>query len=234
MATITSSRRTDRYFFPFIWLVLALYALLGFWHSYFGPGLVLAPLPSLLVHIHAILFVGWTVFFGIQIGLIESLRVATHRKLGALMAYWAAAMVVVGPATVVMAVRRPESGIGASILGGDLAMTIAFTILISAGLAARKDAPAHKRLMTLASAVIMGPALARWPFAFIQSDPPIGLDFLAMLPTLLLVTYDIATLRRVHRVTWLGLGLILMIAASFPLLPAWGVWQRFTTWIVNF
>jgi hypothetical protein len=133
-----------------------------------------------------------------------------------------------------MAVRRPQSGIGASILGGDLAMTIAFTILIGAGLAARKDAPAHKRLMALASAAIMGPALARWPFDFIQHGPPIALNGLALLPTLLLATYDIATLRRVHRATWLGLGLMLMIAASFPLLPAWGTWQRFTSWIVNF
>jgi hypothetical protein len=234
MASITSPRRTDLYFFPFFWLVLALYALLGFWHSYFDAGLLFAPLPSPLVHIHAILLVGWTLLFGIQIGLIESRQVATHRRLGALMGFWAAAMVLVAPATVVMAVRRPQSGIGASILGGDLAMTIAFTILIGAGLAARKDAPAHKRLMALASAAIMGPALARWPFDFIQHGPPIALNGLALLPTLLLATYDIATLRRVHRATWLGLGLMLMIAASFPLLPAWGTWQRFTSWIVNF
>jgi len=234
MASIISQRRTDRLFFPLIALLLVVYVLLGFWPSYIGAGLVFAKLPSGLVHIHSVLYVGWIALFATQIALVENRHVATHRKLGILMGWWAAAMVLVGPATAVMAVRREPSGLSAGGFAGDLAQTVAFTILISAGLARRRNAPEHKRLMTLASAAIIGPALARWPFEFIQNGPPFALAFFYILQPLLLIAYDLATQRRVQRVTWFGLGVMLLVLTSFLTLPAWRGWQIFTTWVAHF
>jgi hypothetical protein len=233
MVSMISERRTDRLFFPLIALLLVVYVLLGFWPSYIGAGLVFAKLPSSLVHIHSVLYVGWIVLFATQVALVESRHVATHRKLGIVLGWWAGAMVLVGPATAVMALRREPSGLGAGGFAGDLAQTVAFTILISAGLARRRSAPEHKRLMTLASAAIIGPALARWPFDFIQNGPPFALAFLYLLQPLLLIAYDLTSQRRVQRVTWFGLGVMLLVLTSFLTLPSWHGWQLFTRWVAH-
>jgi hypothetical protein len=87
--------------------------------------------------------------------------------------------------------------------------------------------------MTLASAAIIGPALARWPFDFIQNGPPFGLAFLYLLQPLLVIAYDLATLRRVQRVTWFGLVVMLLVLTCFLMLPAWPVWQGFTSWVAH-
>jgi hypothetical protein len=143
-------------------------------------------------------------------------------------------MVLVGPATAIMAVRREPSGLSPRGFAGDLAQAVAFAILISAGLVRRRNAPEHKRLMTLGSAAIMGPALARWPFGFIQNGPPFALAFLYLLQPLLLIAYDLATQRRVQRATWFGLVVMLLVLMCFLALPAWHGWQLFTTWVGHF
>jgi hypothetical protein len=234
MASVISQRRADRLFFPLIALLLVAYVLLGFWPSYIAAGLVFAKLPSALVHIHSVLYVGWIVLFATQIALVETHHVATHRKLGIALGWWAAVMILVGPATAIMAVRREPSGLSAGGFAGDLAQIVGFTILISAGLARRRYASEHKRLMTLASAAIIGPALARWPFGFIQNGPPFALAFFYVLQPLLLVAYDLVTLRRVQRATWFGLGVMLLVLMCFLALPAWHGWQSFTSWVVHF
>jgi hypothetical protein len=229
-----SRRITEHLFFSCIALLLTGYMLIGFWRRYISAGFVLAPLPSWLVHVHAFLFVGWIALFSVQIGLIASNHVVSHRRLGALMGWWAAAMAVIGPATVVMGVRRPNSGLGPSELAGDLAQTIAFVVLVSAGLAQRRNAPEHKRLMTLATAAIIGPALARWPFDFIQNGPPIALVLFYLLQPTLLVGYDLLTLRSVNRATWFGLCMMLFVLMSFLILPSSKGWLSFTSWVVHY
>jgi len=233
MASIISQQRTDRLFFPLIALLLVVYVLLGFWPSYIGAGLVFAKLPSALVHIHAVLYVGWIALFTTQIALVETRHVGTHRQLGVVLGVWAVAMVLVGPATAIMALRREPHGISAAGFAGDLAQTIAFAILITAGFARRRRSHEHKRLMTLASAAIIGPALARWPFDFIQNGPPFALAFFYLLQPLLLLAYDLATERRVQRVTWFGLVVMLLVLLCFLALPAWQGWQLFTAWVAH-
>ena len=53
----------------------------------------------LIVHFHAVAFVGWLTFFTVQVGLIRTARADIHRRLGILGAGLAAIMVVLGPAT---------------------------------------------------------------------------------------------------------------------------------------
>jgi CubicO group peptidase (beta-lactamase class C family) len=116
MASVISQRRADRLFFPLIALLLVAYVLLGFWPSYIAAGLVFAKLPSALVHIHSVLYVGWIVLFATQIVLVETHHVATHRKLGIALGWWAAVMILVGPATA--RARRIIGGALASLLLG--------------------------------------------------------------------------------------------------------------------
>lgn len=231
MANVMSRRRAEHLFFAGMALIFLGYVLLGFWKSYLGAGAVLAPLPSLAVHVHAVLFVGWFVLFAIQIALVGGYRLELHRRLGILMLGWAAAMIVVGLATAVLAVRRPASGVDAGVFAGDLSAMIGFAILAGAGLYRRRSAPEHKRLMTLASSAIIGPAIIRWPFDFIQIGPPVYASLFYLLLPMLIVAYDLATRRRVYGVTWLGLGLMVALVASFLALPAWPGWIAFTDWV---
>ncbi len=134
MASVAELKRADSLFFGAIAGLLIGYVLLGFWPSYFVRGLIMAPLPNLLVQVHALLFVGWMVMFAMQIVLVGNGRTASHRRVGQLMAWWAVAIAIVGPATVLMAVRRGAKGVGPGPLAGDLAQSLAFAILIATGL----------------------------------------------------------------------------------------------------
>ena len=231
MEKLLLRRAADHLLFAGIALLLLSYVLLGFWQSYIGAGWMLAPLPSLLVHVHAVLFVGWALLFGVQIAMVATGRVLIHRRIGSVMGWWAAMMILVGPVTVVMALRRPNSGVGAAAFAGDLAQTVVFLVLIGKGFVRRRNAPEHKRLMALGTAALMGPAIVRWPFDFIQNGPPIGIPFFYLLPPLLLVAYDLATLHRVHRATWLGLVLMTLVLGSFFIVPDQAAWQTFTEWV---
>ena len=226
MPSIVLRRRKENVFFSSIAILLIGYVLLGFWPSYFAQGMFLAPLPSLLVQVHAFVFLGWIILFSTQIVLIGRGRSAVHRRLGQVMIWWAGAIAIVGPATTIMAVRRGAVGPGP--FAGDLAQSLVFVILITTGFARRQNAPEHKRLMMLATATIVGPAIVRWPFDFILHEPPFGILFFYLLPPLLLVTYDLSSMRRIHRATWFGLGLMVLVLISFVALPSWSVWQAIT------
>lgn len=231
MLKVNLRRRTDDVVFPGLALLLFGYVLIGFWNSYLAAGLFRASLPSLVVHIHAVLFLGWIILLLVQNTMVASGNFQLHQHLGVVMGGVALAVVFTGLATVVLALRRSAPGIGASAFAGDIAQLIAFAFLICRGLILRKDRTAHKRLMTLASAAIMGPALIRWPFGFIQSGPPIGLVFFYLLPAFLIVAYDKVALRRVHRSTLFGLMLMVAAILSFLVLPAFPAWKAFTHWV---
>jgi hypothetical protein len=53
----------------------------------------------LIVHFHAVAFVGWLTLFTVQVALIRNGRPDLHRRLGMAGAGLAAVMVVLGPAT---------------------------------------------------------------------------------------------------------------------------------------
>ncbi len=231
MSASSRRLRSDDVMFPGVAILMVGYVVIGFWHSYLGAGLINARLPSLLVHVHAVLFVGWMGLILAQNALIASSKVAVHRRLGAIMGGWAAALVLIGVATSIMALRRPAEGFGPGPFAGNLSALLAFVVLLGAGYTRRWDGPTHKRLMTLASASIMGPALVRWPFDFIQQGPPIYLTFFYLLPAFMILGYDVAMYRRVFKSTWLGLGLMVVATASFLVLPALPEWTSFTLWV---
>ena len=60
-----------------------------------------------IVHIHAVFFVGWLVFFTAQMLLIRRNQIATHRRVGVIGAGLAAAVVVLGMTTAIVTERLP-------------------------------------------------------------------------------------------------------------------------------
>lgn len=117
-----------------------------------------------ITHVHGFFFMGWLVLATAQITLIRVRKVAWHRTLGYAMIAWGAAMIILGPAVALMEQHR-DFGTPA----GDPAFfsiqvidIISFTVLGTAGVLLRGEAPAHKRLMMLATLCIADAGYGRW------------------------------------------------------------------------
>ena len=215
------SRGAERVFFCALAVLIACTVLLGFAKTYFLAGMFAAKLPSMLVHMHGALFVGWIGLLTTQIILISLGRVRWHMRVGMIGVFLAPLMVIVGFATLYAAFRRP-TGLRALpvpvqhiIASVDTVTLIVFAGLVLWGFLARHDPSTHKRLMLVATITILVPAIARWPFTFVNG--PFGA--LAVQDSLLalLVLYDLWTRRSLHRATvW---SLLLTIAWQTTYIP---------------
>lgn len=203
-------RRTDHLFFCAIISVIVIAVFIGFARTYFLAAIYHFKLPSLLVHVHGALYTGWIVLLTTQVVLASIGRIRWHMKLGVLGMFLAPLMVVVGFATLFAAVRRhflSPAGVRIIFVGDTLTLCI-FAGLVLWAFLARRDAPTHKRLMLLATCIILGPPISRWPFHFMESVTAffIVLDSFVFL----LVLYDLWKLRALHRATVWG---VLLTAA---------------------
>jgi hypothetical protein len=233
MATMISQpakTRTDDSFFTGMAIVILGIVVLGFARTYYLAGTLYAPLPSIIIHIHAVVFSSWILLLLAQTSLVKAGRVGWHKKLGVLGAVLAFLMVVLGLAAAFDAQKRhaPIPGIQpAEILAIQFMLLAVFTFLVTKGIRARYDAPAHKRLMLLSAISLLGPAISRWPFAFLATFPPsVGLIIDVLL--LSLFAFDWLTRRKIHRVTiWGSLLIFAAVPAGFALSHV-PVWQRFT------
>jgi len=117
-----------------------------------------------IVHIHAVVFVGWLVVLTIQTFLIRRNRRDLHRRLGFAAMGLAAIMVVVGPATAFYMQRyhwgTPESD--PAFIAVQFTDILAFAGLAGAAFVLRDDASAHKRLIVLATLYISDAGFARF------------------------------------------------------------------------
>src|SRR5260370_34477324 len=69
---------------------------LGFARSYYLAGVFKAPLPSLIIHIHGVVFSSWILLLLAQTSLVAVGRVDLHRRLGLLGFGLACLLVIVG------------------------------------------------------------------------------------------------------------------------------------------
>ena len=117
----------------------------------------------LIVHCHAVAFVGWLVLFSVQVALIGNGRPDLHRRLGMAGAGLAAVMVVLGPATALFvdAARYSATGRTPEFLALQLTDILAFAGLTAAALLLRAVPAAHTRLMLLGLIYISDAGFAR-------------------------------------------------------------------------
>ena len=112
-------------------------------------------------------------------------------------------MVIVGTLTLFGSIRRGQIDVPPEILlAGDLENLLIFIVLISWGMLAHRASAFHKRLMILGTMAITGPAIDRWGFGL-----NVTLGVILALPLLVLV-YDLWSIRRVHRTTAVAFGMI--------------------------
>lgn len=230
-------RRFDHVFFPGLaWLMLII-VFVGFAPSYYLAGVVRAPLPSLAIHVHAVLFSSWILLLIAQTSLTAAGRVDIHRRLGIAGVILAGSMLVVG-------VWAATDGLARGSHVGDplafyifpLANVVAFAVLIVFAYRARFDPAAHKRLIMVASTALMTAPIARWHLHNFLRTREFGVgaimaERLSYIFILLLIGYDLWTTRRVHRATvWAGAFLIVFrqLALYFG---RTGVWHAFAGWV---
>jgi hypothetical protein len=187
----------------------------------------------LIVHFHAVAFVGYLALFTTQVALIRSGRADLHRRLGVAGAGLAAVMVVLGPATalVVDAAAYANKGETPEFLAVQLTDILAFAGLTAAGLALRGIPSAHKRLMLLGLIYISDAGFTRYLNNF-AADPlgdgllgtAAGIYLGSDLLLLGLGGYDLVTRGRLHPAYMAGAAWMIAIQITAVTLltnPAW-------------
>ncbi len=222
MATIFPGEvraRSDDRFFMTSALVMAAVVVAGFGLQFaMGRSTFAAP-P--LVHLHAIVFMGWVAIYVAQHWLAATGHVEGHKTLGWVASVWTIAMVVLGILVTVMMVRRggaPFFFQPAYFLVMNPASILTFAALTGAAIVNRRRTAWHKRLHFCGMAVLLGPAIGRllpmplliphadeWVFAVLILFPIAGM------------LADRRRSGRVHRAWFYGLGTIAAMQAAINL-----------------
>jgi uncharacterized membrane protein YozB (DUF420 family) len=205
------------------------------------------PIPPLIVHLHAGAMSLWLALLLAQTILMARGRPETHKALGMASFFVGPIMFVLMSALVIrgfVGLMNPDSVPPAEILGNAVAFqtfimaraALLFGLFFAWAIAVRKsDSETHKRMMILATFVVIDAAIARVPWlpgAFLrdgggQGAILTGYDLTHLYQLLLLVPvllYEWMRFGRVHWTYLLGIGLFLTsaLAAHFAWnSPAW-------------
>lgn len=157
-----------------------------------------------LVIIHIILSLGWLVLFVQQSRLAQKGQLDKHQKNVKL----ATAFVVLGT---IIAVYITYVWGDFRRLMGESRDILAFAILFFASIWAIKKGKSetHKRLLLIALMNLIGPAFARVWSVFDWSQETIVLTLL-LTWIIVPVSYDVVTIRKIHKATYLGVGFTLL------------------------
>jgi hypothetical protein len=220
-------RSAERIFFGGMAMLLCVIVFIGFFRTFFGVGFVQAPLPSPILRVHGIVFTAWMLLLLTQAALVSTRRVAWHRTLGIVAFGLPPLMIGLGVVAAIDALGRKVS-IGpldpATSLALPLVNITAFAIVIAAAWKARRRPDAHKRLIVLATISLSTAALGRMPWAQFDLSPAAGPVIGLAALVLLIVAYDVLSLRRVHRSTRWAAPLVFAagaFAVPFGMTPAW-------------
>ena len=233
-AGISVARAPDRLFYAGMAWLLVVVAVVGFAPRSLAIVGGTMPMPPLVVHLHAAVMASWTLLLALQATLVLIGRTDLHRRTGL-------ASLVIAPAVLLMLIAvtivRQNDAFGTP--GGPIVNNILFlqirsivlfpTFFVWAFVARRSDPQTHKRMMLLATLMLIDAAIARmvWlPFnVFPNGYLAIHMYLLLLLVPALL--YDALTLGRIHRAWLAGLALLLpwVVATEFVWGSNW--WRAF-------
>jgi hypothetical protein len=169
-ATAVHSSRPDRSWF-YVWMATAcsVVAFAGFAPTYWLQLPAGTFVGSPLLHLHGLLFSAWPIYLLLQTILAARGRITRHRSWGLLGVSLATAMVLVGFAVAndVLSIRL-AAGFGDRARAFHIASTSMITLFgmfVAAAIVFVGRPETHKRLMLLATASMLPPAIARLLFA---------------------------------------------------------------------
>jgi hypothetical protein len=245
MATAALSRKTtqtrglgtrsENVFFAGMALLFMATAFTGFARTYFLAGVFRAPLPSVIIHIHAVVFSAWILLLIAQISLVSADRVDIHRRLGIAGFVLACLMVIVGilAGSNMLAREVAPPGLDAkTFFAVPVGHMILFPVLVWSAYRARFNPSAHKRLILIATILLLDAATARSPLNVITNKPYLSGIFVYGF-VLLIVAYDLWSTRRVNRATlWAGALVVVVPHLLVPIGSTTG-WHTFASWVQN-
>ena len=230
-----AGRRYDKIFFGCMVVLLLMIVFIGFARSYYLAGIFRAPLPAPILHIHGALNTLWMLLLAVQAFLVSAKKIKWHMTLG--IAGFSLAVVMVGVGFVVSAnqLHRYARDTRFDVLTFEtipFLEQVSFAVLAGAAFALRKKAAAHKRLILLATIVMMAAAFSRFPVQvgghekFAVYAIYLLLSFLAL--------YDMWSLHRVHGATIFGALLILAYLNCAVPIGHTAAWHRFALRMQSF
>jgi len=192
------------------------------------------PMPPLVVHLHAAVMASWVTLLAVQASLVLMGRIDLHRKFGL-------ASLVVGPLVLIMLVAitiirqndaagTPAAPIVNNILFVQIRSILLFpTFFIWALRTRRTDPQTHKRMMLLATLMLLDAAIARMSWLPGNEFPKhyLAVHLYLLLLFVPLLLHDVIRLGRIHRAWVWGLVLILpwVVATEFIWGSDW--WGKF-------
>lgn len=229
----------ERIFYGGMGLTILLLVFAGFAPSYFLRGTIVSGRPltpmTPLIHIHGLVFTAWLLLFIAQAALISGRQHRLHMRLGTISMALAAAMVVVGVMTAVQQVGRGSGPPGIPPLTWAAVPLIdmpVFAGLVAAGYRFRRDPQTHKRLMLLATILMLQPAIGRMPMPATPLAGETG-TLVAFLMVLPLIGWDLFQRGRLHKATMIGVAVL--AAEQLLRMAVWrtDAWQSFAGWLVG-
>ena len=224
------NRTVERSFFAGMAILLCVVVVIGFTPTYFGAGMLRAPLPSPILHFHGAAFTLWMVLYLVQSALISARRVAWHRSLGTIAFCLPPIMIVLGLIAAIDAFHRgvrigplePTVSLAIPLLG-----IVSFAIVIFAAWRARRRPDAHKRLILLATIGLTEAAFGRFPWGQIGFPPAAGAVTGLGVLVLLVLAYDLISLHRIHRSTLWAAPLTFAVGAFAVPIGMTSGWHSF-------
>jgi hypothetical protein len=224
------NRTLERVFFSGMAVLLCVCVFIGFSPTYFQAGMLRAPLPSPILHVHGAIFTLWMLLFLVQAALISAHRVKWHRSLGTVAFCLPPVMIVLGLIAALDALHRdvqigrldPAASFAIPTIG-----IAVFTVVIYASWKARRRPDTHKRLILLATIGLVEAAFGRFPWSRmgipVASGAVAGLGILV----LLVIAYDLIVLRRLHRSTMWAAPLVFASGALAVPIGMTAAWHAF-------
>ncbi|MPR37204.1 hypothetical protein [Salmonirosea aquatica] len=223
------SIRKGRYFFVSMAILFPILAALGFIPDYQMFAQENIKLHWFL-HVHGLIMTAWLGIFLALTLLVAKDNVKRHRQLGQTgfvfgILVWLSLLGITVRALIVN--NPPEPGGQFDILFIQLYLLVLFGIFFAWGILVRKQAAAHKRLLLLATLIVIQAGIDRIRFLpGLQTAVFVRFIYLDILLIPLFI-YDWLSLRRFHLITWVGTLLIVIFQTSITL--SWGSpgWHHF-------
>ena len=211
----------------YTWIAVASVAtaFLGFIPTYFQPLAAGAFKANPVVHLHGLVFFGWTLFALVQTSLIPAGRVRLHRSVGLAGISLATLLMVLGTLASLNSLRTAVAGgnaaSGEAFLIVPLSLMLTFAVLFTTAVASIDRPEWHKRLMLLATVSLLNAPIARpllvwvWPTPP-TAPPPVWINvpacWLSYILIVVAMIHDWRTRGRVHPVYLVGLPVLVFVA----------------------